>query len=165
MPTVSFVRVVTQRTVRTANTVSLRNLSRPATHRRKHLTMSHYRSSHQSFAPITRRPKSSCTPLSASRSSSNRPAIPDPATMASPGRGPSPGPGPSPSHGPSHGLSPDCSLVLLVTSTHPRCLSPLLVRPRDCHSHRLCLFPRSLPGPQDTQRHLKRHRRRGRIHR
>ncbi|KAH8024856.1 hypothetical protein HPB51_001769 [Rhipicephalus microplus] len=76
VPAASFVRMVTQRRVSTANTVSLTSLSRPTTHRRKHPTKSHNRrSSHQSFAPITHRPKSSRTRLSASRSSSNRPTI------------------------------------------------------------------------------------------
>ncbi|KAH8028021.1 hypothetical protein HPB51_012607 [Rhipicephalus microplus] len=68
------------------------SLPRPATHQRKQLTKSHNRSSHQSFVPIAHRPKSSCTSLSASRSS-NESTILDPTTVAGPGLGPGPSPG------------------------------------------------------------------------
>ncbi|KAH8035104.1 hypothetical protein HPB51_004345 [Rhipicephalus microplus] len=158
VPAASFVRAVTQRTVQTANTVSLRSLPRPATHQRKHSTKSHNRSSHQSFAPITHRPNISHTCLLTSRSSSsNKPTIPDPATVADPSRGPGPSAGPNKSQFKSRSAS------YLDSSSSP--LSPPLVCPRDCHSHHPCLVPRSLPGPKDPQRRSKHHQRRRRIHR
>ncbi|KAH7950687.1 hypothetical protein HPB51_028279 [Rhipicephalus microplus] len=164
VPAASFVRAVTQRTVRTANTVSLRSLRRSATHRRKNPTKSHNHSSHQSFAPITHRPKSSRTRLSASHTSSNIQVIPDPTTMADPSQGQGPGPGLSPAL--SRDPNPDRCLILLATSTRSRYLSPPpLVRPRDRHCHRPHLVPRTLPGPKDPQLRPKRHHRRRKMHR